>query len=268
MKKRWISVMLMLVLISGYVLLLHYYEKEDTNEAPQIIFEESHLELSVNDDPSRMMEGVRAIDKEDGDLTSEIILDSISVFDSNKTRTVRYVVFDKENKAAQATRTISYADYQAPKIFLNDSLVQDTISVSKINKMVEAISCVDGDVSNNVEVNVGKLQDNEVVLKIHVYDSTGTESNLSVVLEYDRNSYPVKICLQDYIVYVPVGETYDFKQNVEEILLGNQAVSKYNEMLQVEGEVDFHTPGIYEVYYSLSEETETIARTKGIVVVK
>lgn len=268
MKKRWISVILMFALIAGYIIFLHFYEKEDTNEAPQITFEETHLELSVGDDSSRLMEGVRATDKEDGDLTSEIIIDSISAFDSKKNRTVRYVVFDRENKATQATRTISYVDYQGPKIFLNDSLVQDTISVTKINKMVEAVSCVDGDISNNVEVNIGKLQDNEVVLKIHTYDSTGTESNLSVVLEYDRNTYPVKICLQEYILYVPAGEIYDFKQNVKEILLGNQVISKYNEMIQIEGEVDFNTPGIYEVYYGLSEEAENIARAKGIVVVE
>lgn len=268
MRKRWISILLMFALIVGYILFLYYYETEDINEAPQIIFEETHVELSVNDDSSRLMEGVRATDKEDGDLTSEVILDSISAFDSKKNRTVRYVVFDKENKATQATRTISYVDYQVPKIFLNDSLVQDIISVSKINKMVGAVSCVDGDISNNVEVNIGKLQDNEVVLKIHTYDSTGTESNLSVVLEYDKNTYPVKICLQEYILYVPAGETYDFKQNVKEILHGNQVISKYNEMIRIEGEVDFNTPGIYEVYYALSEEADNMARTKGIVVVE
>jgi hypothetical protein len=214
------------------------------------------------------MEGVKAVDKEDGDLTSEIIIDSISPFDNKKCRTVRYVVFDKDNKAVQAYRTISYVDYQPPKILIKDSLAQDTISVAKINRMMEAVSCVDGDISNNVEVKIGKLQDNEVVLKIHTYDSTGTESNLSVVLEYDRNTYPVKIGLREYALYVPAGEIYDLKQNVQEILLGNQVISKYNEMVQIEGEVDFNTPGIYEVYYVLSEETENIARTKGIVVVE
>ena len=268
MKKRWISIILMFVLIAGYIAFLYYYEKEDTNEAPQIIFEETHLELSVSDDSSRLMEGVRAIDKEDGELTSEVMIDSISAFDGKKNRTVRYVVFDKENKATQASRTISYVDYQPPKILIKDSLTQSTISVAKINKMMEAVSCVDGDISNNVEVNIGKLQDNEVVLKIHTYDSTGTESNLSVVLEYDRNTYPVKIRLREYALYVPAGEIYDLKQNVQEILLGNQVISKYNEMIQIEGEVDFNTPGIYEVYYVLSEEAENIARTKGIVVVE
>ena len=41
MKMRWISIILMFVLIAGYIAFLYYYEKEDTNEAPQIIFEET-----------------------------------------------------------------------------------------------------------------------------------------------------------------------------------------------------------------------------------
>lgn len=261
MKKRWVSILLMLVLIAGYSAFLRFYQKKDTNEAPQIIIEEAHLELSVNDDASRMLEGIRAVDKEDGDLTSDIIIDSISAFDSKKNRTVRYVVFDKENKATQAVRTISYVDYQPPQISINDSLIQSMISVPKINNMVEASSCVDGDISNNVDVGIGKLQDNEVVLKIHTYDSTGTESNISVVLEYDRNEYPAKICLKEYLLYVPAGEEYDFQQNILEI-------QEYEGAAQVESDVDFNTPGVYEVYYTMSDETGTIARTKGIVVVE
>lgn len=268
MRKRWISVILMIVLIAGYIQFIRFHEQEDTNEAPSIVFETAHLELSVNDDSSRLMEGVKAIDKEDGDLTSEVIIDSISAFDNKKYRTVRYVVFDKDNKATQAYRTISYADYQGPKILLTESLTQNTISVGKINRMFEAVSSVDGDISNNVEVNIGKLQDNQVVLKVHTYDSTGTECNLSLILEYDRNTYPVAITLQDYILYVPVGENYDLTQNVKEVVQGNQVMDDYNEMIQIEGEIDFNTPGVYEVYYGLSDETDNIARTKGIVVVE
>ncbi len=268
MKRRVASVILMLLLIAGYGTFLHFYEEEDVNQAPYIQFDSEHLELSVNDDESRLLEGVYAKDAEDGDLTDEIIVDSISAFDSQKRRTVRYVVFDRENKATQASRTISYTDYVAPKIYLTDSLIQDTISVSKINKLAGATSCVDGDISNNVEVAIGKLQDNRVVLKINAYDSTGTENSLSVALEHDRTSYLAKIILNEYLLYIPVGGTYDFNQNVKEVLQGSVEVSRLKEYVYVEGEVDFQTPGIYEVYYKLRDEANATAYTKGIVVIE
>lgn len=268
MKRRVVNVILMLLLVVGYGTFLHFYEEEDTNQAPQIQFDENYLELSVNDDESQLLEGVHAEDAEDGDLTTEIIIDSISTFDSQKRRTVRYIVFDSENKAAQATRTISYTDYVAPKLYLTDSLVQDTISVSKINKMAGAMSCVDGDISNNVEVGIGKLQDNKVILKISVYDSTGTENSLSVALEYDRTSYQAKIVLNEYLLYLPAGTVYDFQQNVKEVLQGSVEVPRLKEFVSIEGEIDFNTPGIYEVYYKLHDEANVTAYTKGIVVIE
>ena len=268
MKRRVASVILMLLLAAGYGTFLHFYEEEDTNQAPSIQFDTKHLELSVNDDESRLLEGVRANDAEDGDLTDEIIVDSISTFDNQKCRTVRYIVFDSENKATQAMRTISYTDYVAPKLHLTDSLIQDTISVSKINKMAGAMSCVDGDISNNVEVSIGKLQDNRVILKINAYDSTGTESSLSVALEYDRTSYQAKILLDEYLLYIPVGSTYDFKQNVKEVLQGSVEVPRLTEYVYVEEEVDFQTPGVYEVYYKLRDDANATAYTKGIVVIE
>lgn len=267
MKRRVVSVILMLLLAVGYGAFLHFYE-EDTNQPPQIRFDANHLELSVNDDEGRLLEGVHAEDAEDGDLTTEIIIDSISQFDSQKRRTVRYVVFDRENKATQATRTISYTDYVAPKLYLADSLVQDTISVSKINKMAGATSCVDGDISNNVEVGIGKLQDNKVVLKINAYDSTGTETTLSVALEYDRTAYQSKIVLNEYLLYLPVGTTYDFYQNVKDVMQGSVEVPRLKEYVYIEGDVDFQNPGIYEVYYKLRDEANSTAYTKGVVVIE
>ena len=268
MIKRVLSVIIMIILVGGYGYFLYLYEQEDTNEAPRIEFEASHMEMSVADDASRLLEGVSAYDREDGDLTAEIIVDSISTFDDEKNRTVRYVVFDKDNKAAEATRTISYTDYTAPKLQFTDSLIQDSITVSKINKIAGAVSCVDGDISNNVELKIGTLQDNKMILKFSVQDSTGTEENLSVSYEYDRNVYNTKICLTEYLMYLPAGQVYDFSTNISEIQQRSVDVPSLREYVVIENNVDFNTPGIYEVYYYLSDAAGTDARTKGIVVIE
>ena len=268
MIKKVLSVIIMIILIGGYGYFLYLYEQKDTNTAPKIEFETSHLELSVKDDASRLLEGVSAYDREDGNLTADIIVDSVSVFDNEKNRTVRYVVFDKGNKAAEASRTISYTDYTAPKLQFNSSLIQDTITVSKINKMAGATSCVDGDISNNVEVKLGMLEENEIILKLSVQDSTGTEEKLSIVYEYDRNVYKTKICLNEYLMYLPVGQVYDFNTNISGIQQGNAEVPALLEFVTIDSNVDFQTPGIYEVYYSLREDAGTDARTKGIVVIE
>ena len=89
-----------------------------------------------------------------------------------------------------------------------------------------------------------------------------------MALEYDRTSYQAKILLDEYLLYIPVGSTYDFKQNVKEVLQGSVEVPRLTEYVYVEEEVDFQTPGVYEVYYKLRDDANATAYTKGIVVIE
>lgn len=268
MLRRIMSVIAMAVLITGYLFFLREYEREEANEVPEIIFDMDHLDLSVTEGDSRLMEGVHAYDAEDGDLTGEIIIDSVSEFDKDQMRTVKYVVFDSKNKAATATRTISYFDYTPPRITLSDSLVQASLSMTKINNMCGAISSVDGDISNNVEIRVGMMSDNKLDVNVNVADSTGTESSMVITYDYDRTVYLMNIKLKDYLIYLNKGESYDFKENIDSIMMGNTPRPEFIEQVTIQSSVDFDKPGMYDVYYYLNGVGEGSARTKGIVVIQ
>ena len=268
MVKKILSVLLMVTMITGYVFFLRAYEKEEKNSLPEIVFDSDHLVLSVSDDDSRLMEGVHAYDEEDGDLTDQIIVDSVSVFDSDYYRTVKYVVFDKNNKAAVASRTISYTDYTPPRIYLKDSLVQDTISTTSLNRIIGAVSSVDGDISNSTELKCGTFQNNRLDVKVSVSDSTGTESTISFTCDYDRTVYLADIVLNQYLLYIPVGTEYDFLENINDIVIINTSRPDLLEQVIIQSSVDFYTPGIYEVYYYLSGDTGSSARVKGLVLIQ
>lgn len=268
MIKKILSVILAVGLFAGYLIFLKEYTSEDQNQAPQIEFDENHLELSTADGEERLLEGVHAYDSEDGDLTENIIVDSISAFDENDNRTVTYVVFDRDNKPAQAERTISYTDYTPPRLRITDSLILDTVSTSKLNNMFQAESCVDGDISNNINVKIGTLQDNQIRLDVSVNDSTGTETSVTAFCDYDRNVYLADIVLQDYLMYIPAGTAVDFRSNISDILIGKQSSMNLLGDVIIQSSVDFQTPGTYEVYYYLSGGNGSSGRTKGIVVVQ
>lgn len=268
MLKRLISVGAAAVLLAGYFVFLHFYTSGDSNAAPEIEFDSPHVELSVKDDESKLLEGVHAYDEEDGDLTSEIIIDSISEFDKNNNRTVKYVVFDRNNKAVSAERTLSYADYSAPVFRLTQSLVMDTLTTSRLNRMVSAESCVDGDISSSVDVKVGDYEDNSVKLDISVSDSTGTESTLSIRCDYDRNIYAAEILLNNYLIYANTGEKPDLSGNIHDIQIGSQSNMNLKEDVLIQENIDVHTPGVYDVYYYLNNTAGVSARAKAVVVVR
>jgi hypothetical protein len=49
---------------------------------------------------------------------------------------------------------------------------------------------------------------------------------------------------------------------------GSVEVPRLKEYVFIEGNVDFNTPGIYEVYYKLRDEANSTAYTKGVVVIE
>lgn len=268
MIKKIISVVAVIVMLAGYMVFLHFYTSEENNTAPVIEFDSPHLELSVEDDPSKLLEGVHAYDEEDGDLSSEIIIDSISEFDKDDNRTVKYVVFDRSNKAAAAERTISYTDYTAPQFRLTESLIMDTLTTARLNRLVEAQSCVDGDISASVDVKAGTFENNAVKVDVSVRDSTGTESTLSFNCDYDRNVYVSSILLENYLIYVGKGKKLDLMKNISDIQVGNQSNMNLLSQVVIQESVDVKQPGVYEVYYYLNGNTGISARTKAVVVVQ
>ena len=268
MKRKMLGAAAAVAILAAYIIFLNVYRAQDDNEAPQITVDAEHIEISVNDDESALLAGITASDPEDGDLTDQILVDSLSAFDDENRRTVRYVVFDSENTPVQAERTLSYTDYTPPVIGLTDSLVVDNLSDVELNKLGSAQSCVDGDISNSLNVKIGTLQEDTLRLDFSVIDSTGTESSLSVNCDYDRSVYLADIVLKNYLLYLPVGTEYDLRSNIQDIVISNQSNMQLVDQVDIQSGVDFNKPGVYEVYYYLGSDTGSSGRCKGIVVIQ
>lgn len=262
------SVLAALFLVAAYLIFLNLYTEERDNQLPEIEFEEDQLVLSVNDDWHRLFEGVHCYDAEDGDLSQRVLVDSISAFNDNGERTVKYVVFDSENQSAVAQRKLVYTDYTPPVIRLTDSLIVNNISESSISSLVAAQSCVDGDITRDVNVKIGNMEQNVLKVEASVSDSTGTTTELSFNCEYDNTVYQADIQLIEYVMYVPAGELRDFSSNIADILVGKQSNMQLLDWVTVQSAVDFYTPGTYEVYYYLNSDTGITGRCKGIVIVQ
>lgn len=268
MGRKILSVAAAAVLLIGYFIFLNIYTGKDENRSPEFVFDQQHIEISVKDDESVLLEGVEAFDPEDGDLADQVLIDSISPFDDQQRRTVRYVVFDSENTPAQAERTVSYTDYTPPVISLTGSLIVDNVSDVELNRLGSAASCVDGDISNALNVKIGTLQEDRIRLDFTVSDSTGEESSLSVTCDYDRSIYLTDIVLKQYLIYIPAGGECDLRSNIQDIVIGNQSNIQLLDQVDIQTDVDFDKPGTYEVYYYLRGDAGVSGRCKSLVIVQ
>lgn len=261
------GILTMLFIITGYAVVMYSLESDDGNTKPEITFKEETLMLSVKDTEKKLLEGVKAYDREDGDLSKEIMIDSISPFNQKKERTVKYVVFDRMNQVAEAERKIIYTDYTEPEITLNGPLIVDVLSTTKINKLVGAVSPVDGDISDKVSVKMGILEGFSFDIQVNVSDSTGTQVTRTFTCEYNRNIYMANIALEKYLVKLPVGGSFEAADNINEIAVGNLVQNDLIPFVTIQDNVDYDKPGTYEIRYYL-ETSKGNGYTKCIVIIE
>lgn len=264
--KLWLIAMF--AIFDIYVVFLLMYSRNDLGDAPVITFDEPIIEVSVNDGKEKLLAGVHASDTEDGDLSKNLLIDSISAYDSSKQRTVTYACFDSMGNVTKAQRQITYNDYTKPRFHLTKSFSSSTNSIGNIANSIGAVSCVDGDISGKVNVKIGNTDDPDLLkVVISVKDSTGEGSSLELDYNYDYNNYTTDIKLNEYLVYVPVGGSFSAENNIKEIKTTSTSDAKTSKYLNINDTVDYSTPGVYEISYSFNYYGD-IGFSKCIVVVE
>ena len=267
-KYRYLIFTLVLILVyggiqSGYMI----KNKLKTNDVPTITFEQSELNVSVKTNEKSLLKGVKAFDKQDGDISNNVMIENYSIFLDNQTRLVNYVVFDSDGNVAQASRMIHYDDYQSPKFHMKDQLRDSSYSTTKVTDIVKAYSSVDGDISNNITImNTSFIDKDTLELKLSVSDSTNTTSYLTLHYYLD-DDYDIEIVLEDYLIYLQAGESFNYRSNVINV------VEKLYQNIGLVEEIDIQIPlmkepGVYEVIYSISRSNGNHGKATMVVVVE
>ena len=65
------------------------------NQAPKITMKKDSIKVSCDADQKKLLKGIKAKDSKDGDVTDSLIIESISNFTKNKTRSRPFVDFFK-----------------------------------------------------------------------------------------------------------------------------------------------------------------------------
>ena len=87
MKKNYKYFILGILLIIGYGGFIFIQERDDkVGHDPQITVPSTPLTVSVTSEESALLQDVKASDEEDGDLTAQVFIESISTFQENQTQ--------------------------------------------------------------------------------------------------------------------------------------------------------------------------------------
>lgn len=278
---NWLVPLLFAIVTVGFAGFLLWDAFRNQNTAPRLVCDSDTLYVGIHDGDEVLLAGVTAVDDEDGDITDQITIEKVSNFTEPGVSHITYAVQDSHNAVTKLTRTLCYTDYTSPRFSLKAPLT--FVFGKSINPIenITATDCIDGDLSDKVRMSL--LEDDSTIsgvgkwkVRFRVTNSMGdtvylttdvTVTNANSTEEY----YTPEIRLSDYLVYVPVGGTFDPRAYVSGISV-RADIAEDNPLylagrLRVNSDVDTSRPGVYTVEYTCASSRQYVGTTSLIVVV-
>lgn len=235
----------------------HHYNRNLNTDYPEITSAVELLEISVQDPPEAIYGQLSAHDATDGDLTSQIMVASMSHFLQPGTVRVKYVVFDSHNNSATLTRQVRYTDYTPPVFSLDKAPVYSVGNAFDLLDHIRVQDCIDGDISDHIRV-ISNMVNNYSVGKypvvLEVSNSCGETAQITLWVTYESKESTAIVTLHRYIVYVQQGQSFDPAQWLATVTDRNaNALDK--DKVELLGNLDTGTPGCYQLVYSYQDGT-------------
>ena len=150
-KLRWFAITLFLLSVVLYALDQNQIRRKTDQTIPKISMDQDEIQVSVKDPEKVWKKGITAYDDKDGDITDSLVIESVSTFLEKGRRLVSYAAFDRDGHVAKASRQLIYTDYHSPKISCAKPF-SFPVGTQDILDSVYATDCIDGDISNKVEI--------------------------------------------------------------------------------------------------------------------
>lgn len=242
-------------------------------EPPQITMEQDELSLSVGDPKERLLEGVRAQDVQDGDVTDSIVVESVQGLVSDKRFTVTYAAFDAAGNVSKAQRTVFYKDYTAPRFALSAPLIFREGTSLDVFAPLEAEDVFDGSLKDRIKGTLVSgetqiAQAGEYTVEFRVTNSLGDTAYLTAPVEVlPTGDGGAELALSSYLTYLKKNAAFVPEYYVTGLSAGAQIISLDEASVQITSNVDMTRAGTYWVDYAARYGQKT-ARTRLLVVVE
>lgn len=275
-----------------------YARAHTDTTSPVITMDETTVTVSVEDGEKAILEGVKAEDKKDGDLTDQIFIESRSNFIEKGRFTVTFAVADSDNHVSKASREVIYSDYRSPRFELSQPLkfqtARESMSDLNIAANLSASDVVDGNISNKIRISgdysISSTSTGDYPMEFIVSNSLGDTVRLPVtvtIYSASEESVLPAIKLKYYLVNTTVGNAIDLESLVEEVSYhgytyhqatdGKFYSGEYDKdgnpvmfdasQLHLDSNVDFNTPGVYEVTVTYTDDLAGVSNEARMYIV-
>lgn len=266
---------------------------------PVINMDSDEVTVSVKDGDKAILEGITASDEKDGDITQNLFVESKSNFIEKGVFKAIVAVADSDNHVTKVERKVTYSDYRSPQFTLTEPLKFLTTTENRddlnVAKYLRANDVVEGNISNKIKISseysILGYTTGDYHMEFSVTNSMGDTVKLPVTVNIysalEESGLP-EIILSNYLINTPVGEGADIAALIEQIEYHKDTFRRgedgnlYNgefdaegnpimfdwSAIQIDTDVDWNTPGVYEVKITFDDEAANLSNfTRCYVVV-
>ena len=204
--------------------------------------------MDLNATDKDFLKGVKAIDANDGDVTSSVVVESVSNFLSGGRRLVVLAAVDNHNNVSRANRIVKYAGYTSPTFNLKKPLCFESGGSVKNEDLLKNLT-----VSNSAG------------------DTVSFQATIQVYNGTERSEIPF-IHLKKYLVYTKKGHKLNAQSYISKVCMGGDYESNVegdvdNKKVSIKDEVDYNKAGSYEITYSVKSGKSRTGTVRLIVIV-
>ncbi|MGG0722746.1 immunoglobulin-like domain-containing protein [Bacillus mycoides] len=249
-------------------------ENEETPDMEPKLTVPTGATINVGDNFDQMA-GVKAIDNEDGDITSKVTVDGNVDTSKPGTYELTYTVLDSKGHKVTAKQTVTVKQTVEPKdeVPVLTAPTQATINVGdKFNPLsgVKAIDNEDGDITDKVMVDgsVDASKPGTYELTYKVTDSKGhtvTAKQTVTVKQKVETKNEAPVLTVPFTTTLRVGEEFDPMAGVSAT---DKEDGNLTNKIKYEGNVDISKPGKYIVEYWVVDSKGVNATATQTVIVK
>ncbi len=255
---RRITLALFILMLIAFVVFSVIDKLSTDTTIPVILVETDTIEVSVKDKREKLLEGVKASDQKDGDISDRIRIESISDFIEPGVCTVTYAVADSDKHVTKQTRTVKYTDYTKPEFYMKRALVYGVDEALDIRAAVGARDCIDGDISDRVAIITTDYIRNTAgvfTVSLQVSNSMGDTIYLDVTVHVEGNeTMAPEIQLKNSLIYIKKGETPNFEDYLGDVTVNGVLMNPEDVQLMISTNFDPDQEGTYNVHYYISTE--------------
>lgn len=245
---------------------------------PVITIDEELLEISVSDGEEALMQGIRAVDERDGDVTASLLVESVYGITEDNVTTVTYAAFDRAGNVSKVERQVRYKDYRSPRFELYGSLCFPSGSGFDLLECVGANDVLEGNINRRVRATLVSNTDSidrvgSHTVRFQVTNSLGDTTVADLPVEvYDPEWYSASVELKDYLIYLERGAAFDPEDYLKTFVVRGEGIDvRYGipEDIQsdITGSVSTQIPGIYAVTYRLTTTQNMMTFTGQAVLI-